>query len=73
MAITLLGALFVFAGLLFLATQPMWRGRLSALRRPSVPKPTLEPARPGAGFSLKETWPGLALIVLGGVLLLVGG
>lgn len=72
MAVTLLGALLVVAGLVLLAAQPIWRGRLSTLRRTSAPEPTLEPQSPGAGFGLKENWPGLALIVLGAVLLLVG-
>ncbi|MDQ8731594.1 hypothetical protein [Bradyrhizobium sp. LHD-71] len=71
MAVTLLGALLVLGGLVLLATPPIWRGRLSDLRRTSAAEPTLEPSRPGAGFSLKENWPGLALVVLGGALLLV--
>lgn len=74
MAVTLLGALLVMGGLLFLVAQPLWRGRLSTARRASaaVPKPTLEPSGPGAGFRLKENWLGLALMVLGGLLLFVG-
>ncbi len=74
MAIILLGALLVFGGLLYLAAQPIWRGRLSSVRRPSsaATEPTLEPAKPGAGFSLKDNWPGLALILVGGIFLLVG-
>jgi hypothetical protein len=74
MAVTLLGALLVFGGLLFLVAQPLWRGRLSTARRTSAaaPEPTLEPSKPGAGFSLKDNWPGLAFMALGGVLLLVG-
>jgi len=82
MLVIWLGALFVLSGLLFVATQPIWRGRLSeARRRRSSPAPrdtamkptepmTLEPRRPGAGFGLKANWPGLVLIVLGGILLL---
>lgn len=74
MVVILLGALLVFGGLLYLASQPIWRGRLSALRRPSnaATEPTLEPAEPGAGFSLKDNWLGLALILLGAIFLLVG-
>jgi hypothetical protein len=73
MAVTLLGALLVFGGLLFMLAQPLWRGRLSTARRASAatPEPTLEPSKPGAGFSLKENWPGLALMAVGFVLLLV--
>ena len=86
MLVIWLGALFVIGGVLFMAAQPIWRGRLSGARRSSsaVPAPktrrpsdtpephTLEPRRPGAGFGLKANWPGLVLIVLGGILLLVG-
>ena len=78
-----LGALFVLGGLLFMVAQPIWRGRLSDSRRTSSAVPrkgahplrephTLEPRRPGAGFALKANWPGLVLIVLGGILLLAG-
>jgi hypothetical protein len=73
MAVTLIGALLVLGGLVFLMAQPIWNGRLSVGRRASAttPEPTLEPSKPGAGFSLKENWPGLALMALGGLLLLV--
>ena len=84
MLVIWLGALFVLGGLLFMMAQPIWRGRLSEARRrksSAVPrdaamKPaepmTLEPRRPGAGFGLKANWPGLVLIVLGGIILLAG-
>jgi len=55
-------------------SQPIWRGRLSdASKRTSsgAPRDTLEPRRPGAGFTLKANWPSLLLIALGGILLLV--
>jgi hypothetical protein len=79
-----LGALFVLGGLVFMVAQPIWRGRLSDARRTSSAVPrngahllrephTLEPRRAGAGFGLKANWPGLVLIVLGGILLLAGG
>ena len=79
MLVIWLGALLVLGGLVFIAAQPIWRGRLSDARRISSAKPratlephTLEPRRPGAGFGLKANWPGLLLIVLGGIVLLVG-
>ncbi len=74
MLVIWLGALFVFGGVVFMAAQPIWRGRFSDAKRttPEVPHDTLEPRRPGAGFGLKANWPGLLLIVLGGILLLVG-
>ena len=81
MLVIWLGALFVLGGLLFMAAQPIWRGRLSDARRTSSAVPrkethplreprTLEPRRAGAGFGLKANWPGLVLIILGGILLL---
>ena len=85
MLVIWLGALFVLGGLLFMMAQPIWRGRLSEARRrrssSAVPRDTamkpaepmtLEPRRPGAGFGLKANWPGLVLIVLGGIILLAG-
>ena len=74
MLVIWLGALFVLGGLLFMMAQPIWRGRLSDAKRtsPGVPRDTLEPRMPGAGFGLKENWPGLVCIVLGGILLLAG-
>ena len=72
MLVIWLGAIFVLGGLLFMAAQPIWRGRLSDAKQtsPGKPRDTLEPRRPGAGFGLKANWPGLVLIVLGGILLL---
>ena len=72
MLVIWLGALFVLGGLLFMAAQPIWQGRLSDAKRtsPGKPRDTLEPRRPGAGFGIKANWPGLVLIVLGGILLL---
>ena len=80
MLVIWLGALLVLGGMVFIAAQPIWRERLSEARRRrssavprDTPEPhTLEPRRPGAGFGLKENWPGLVFIVLGGILLLVG-
>jgi hypothetical protein len=75
MLVIWLGALLVLGGLLFTVAQPIWRGRLSEARRrrsSAVPRDTLEPRSPGAGFGLKENWPGLVFMVLGGILLLVG-
>ena len=74
--LVVIGTVFVLAGLLFMVAQPIWRGRLSDARRTSSAVPrdtlepnTLEPRRAGAGFGLKANWPGLVLIVLGGILL----
>ena len=80
MLVIWLGALLVLGGLLFMMAQPIWRGRLSearrrrssAVSRDTLEPHTLEPRKPGSGFGLKENWPGLVFIVLGGILLLVG-
>jgi hypothetical protein len=68
------GALLVVVGLVMLAGPPIWRGRLSGKRSraATVADNTLEPRQPGAGLTLAASWPGLALIALGAVLLLVG-
>jgi hypothetical protein len=72
-----IGALLVFAGVLFTAWQALSRGRLSAARRTrsGVAVDTLEPPAQerAGGFGLKSNWPGLALIGLGFLLLLIGG
>ena len=44
-------------------------GTSSAVPRDTLEPRTLEPRRAGAGFGLKANWPGLVLIVLGGILL----
>lgn len=69
-----LGVLLVFGGVLQMAYQPIWRGRLSGRRRlrPERPGDTLEPERPASGFGIKSSWPGLALVALGIALLLAG-
>jgi hypothetical protein len=68
------GALLVVVGLVMLAGPSIWRGRLSGKRSraATVADNTLEPDKPGAGLTLAASWPGLALIALGAVLLLVG-
>ena len=74
MLVIWLGVIFVIGGLVFLAYQSIWRGRLSDATRKSseVPHDTLEPRRTAPGFGLKANWPGLLLVVLGGILLLAG-
>ncbi len=68
------GAILFVSGLLYTATQPIWRGRLSGGKVYSAQpvEGTLEPSRPGAGFGLRTNWPGLGLIALGALLMLVG-
>ncbi|QHO77319.1 hypothetical protein ACH79_36435 [Bradyrhizobium sp. CCBAU 051011] len=74
MTLIWLGVLLVFGGILQLAFQPIWHGRLSGRKRLRAGRPgdTLEPERPGGGFELKSNWPGLALLALGSAFLLAG-
>ena len=59
MTLIWLGVLLVFGGMLHMAFQPIWRGKLS--RRPERPSDnTLEPTSPAAGFGIKSNWPGSA-------------
>jgi hypothetical protein len=69
MSYQLLGALLLFAGVVFLALKVLQRGPLS---KRSSPGPTLEPRRQGRLFAPRESWPGYLLIALGGLLLLMG-
>lgn len=73
MILTLIGALLVIVGIMYMAGQPLWRGRLSGGQRLDEGKPThtLEPSRPARGFELKPNLPGIALVVIGVALLLV--
>ena len=70
MTLIWLGALLVFLGVLQMAFQPIWRGRLSGTKRLRSRRDTLEPERPGAGFGIKSNWPGLAMFALGAAFLL---
>ena len=73
MTLIWLGVILVFGGVLQIAFQPIWRGRLSGRTRlRSRPSDTLEPERPAGGFGIKTNWPGLALIALGAAMLLAG-
>lgn len=68
------GALFI-AGLLYLAGQAIWRGRMSKAPQahPAPSKATLEPPHRGVRFlALGPNWPGLAMMFAGAILLLAG-
>ncbi len=69
MSYQLLGALLLFAGVVFLAVQVLQRGPLS---KRSTPGPTLEPRRQGGILAFRGSWPGYLLIALGALLLLMG-
>ncbi len=75
MLVILLGAVFVVAGIVYLASQAIWRGRLSGQSAPlSAPADTLEPPRRGVRFlGLRQNWLGIVLVVVGGAMLLIGG
>jgi uncharacterized membrane protein len=72
MTLIWLGLLLVFAGVLQMAFQPIWRGRLSGTERVRSRRDTLEPERPGSGLGIKSNWPGLVMVALGGGFLLAG-
>ena len=67
MTLILVGALLIIGGVLFMAAQPILRGRLSRVRRVSTARPgnTLEPEAPARGFSFSANWPGLLMIAIG--------
>jgi hypothetical protein len=72
MAVIWLGVLLVLGGLLLMAAQVIWPGRLSEWRARSSPAGgTLEPKEPARGFGLAGNWLGLVLVALGALLLLV--
>jgi hypothetical protein len=75
MLVIWLGALLFIVGVVVLATQAIWRGRLSGQgASPSASVGTLEPPRRGMRFlGLDSNWPGILMIVLGAALLLLGG
>jgi uncharacterized membrane protein len=70
MTLIWLGVLLVFVGVLQMAFQPMWRGRLSGTKRLRSGRDTPEPEGPGSGFGIKSNWPGLVLVAFGGAFLL---
>jgi hypothetical protein len=71
MTLIWLGVLLVFGGVLQMAYQAIWRGRLSGRRRLRSGPITLEPERPGRGLG-KSNWPGLVMFALGAAFLLAG-
>ncbi|MER9327479.1 hypothetical protein NKJ26_00380 [Mesorhizobium sp. M0152] len=80
MAVILIGALLIVAGVVYMAGAALKRGRLSdpapvTSDRPmpnlATPGPTLEPRRRGLGFlGLSQNWPGLLMMAIGAILLL---
>ena len=73
MAMVVLGALLVVAGVVYMAQQALWPGRLSSVKPPSAPDAdTLEPRSKSVAFDLRANSPGIALFAIGGALLLFG-
>lgn len=66
-----IGALLFLAGVLYMVFQPMQR-RMSGgqLGSAATADKTLEPPKPASGFGFGSNWPGLAMAVLGGLLML---
>lgn len=71
MVLILLGAALLFAGVVYMAIQPMHR-RMSGgqLHSAATADKTLEPPKPASGFGLTANWPGLTMAALGGLLML---
>lgn len=84
MAVILIGALLIVAGIVYMAGAALSQGRLSnsapfgtpadrSASRLSTPGPTLEPRRRGLGFlGLSRNWPGLLMMGIGIILMLSG-
>ncbi|WEX76053.1 hypothetical protein PYH37_004320 [Sinorhizobium numidicum] len=75
MSIVLFGAFLLICGVLYTLWEALARRRLSDPSRLSRngAEPTLEPRRQGLGFlGLTRNWPGVALMVVGGICLLYG-
>lgn len=72
MLLLFFGSLAVLAGVIYLGVGAVWNGPLSQ-RRSAVADDTLEPRGGGiTGFDLSQNWPGLALVLVGGLLMLAG-
>jgi hypothetical protein len=80
MSLVFAGAALVVIGVVFMAAQPMWRGRLSREPEPARAQTlsaerasnTLEPRKAARGFGIRSNWPGLAMLGAGFILLLIG-
>lgn len=72
MLLIVAGALLIVCGMVVATISTLRRGRLSQARQPVTPRDTLEPTGKGRRLSLKSDMPGLALILLGALLLFLG-
>jgi hypothetical protein len=74
LSLNLIGALLILCGVVYMAAAALNRGRMSDPHRnpEDTTDTTLEPRHRGLGFlGLTANWPGLALAVLGGIMLLL--
>ncbi len=72
-ALIWIGALLIIAGVVYAASQALWRGRLSDARRSGTEsqRASLEPQQYPRSFSLMIHWPAIALILLGSILIMM--
>jgi hypothetical protein len=71
---TLIGALLVAFGVLYMAIAAIFRGRMTDPHSSPADRtgPTLEPRRAGMGFlGVKANWPGVLMAAIGLMLLLI--
>ena len=71
MTLVWLGALLLLTWVVFMAAQPLWRGRLSGGKRLGAGEPsgTLEPQTPAGGFGIRSNWSRSRARIAGAVLL----
>lgn len=73
MLVVFIGALAVLAGVIYLGVAAIWKGPLSRSKSSSAAAHTLEPRGWGITvFELSRNWPGLALVLVGCLLMLAG-
>jgi hypothetical protein len=72
-ALIWIGALLIIAGVIYAASQALWRGRLSDARlsRTENRQASLEPQQSPRSFSLMIHWPAIALILLGTIFIMM--
>lgn len=74
MPLILIGVALIIAGVVLSTLRTLRRGRLSEAHEPDTgaPRDTLEPTGKGDELSLKADLPGIALFVLGAILIFFG-
>ena len=73
LTIPMIGAMLIFFGVVYMAGAAIYRGRMSDPHIDPVEGDlTLEPRRPSLRFlGWTANWPGLLMVVIGGVMLLL--